>query len=402
MDTNSRFLLDLLSAYVKNGDKINIPDGLDWEKIYELSAIHCIQGIVYLMLDRLNINAEPKVFKRFEKDFFLISQKSIMQEIGMEKVIKALTDADIEHVLFKGYVLRNYYPVKETRTMGDIDFLINQKDRKKADEILKSIGFVYCQDESYALVWNYINKYVYLEVHTGIVYQMTFSGVDYGEYYKNVFDNTVLKKDKTYELNKEYHFVYLIVHLAKHFYHIGAGIRMFLDISIFVRYFENDLNWSYINRELCKLNLDKFALNVFFICNEFLGGNIPNVSNDIFGNDDLKVLEYILNIGVFGHNRSEDNLYSISFGTITADKKGIYAAISRLKVFFKLVFPTTSILAVGESKWRLPFAWIKRWYKIIFQKRGLLSSQLKGVFSESDEAKKHKIILEYLGLSERV
>lgn len=81
MDTNSRFLLDLLSAYVKNGDKINIPDGLDWEKIYELSAIHCIQGIVYLMLDRLNINAEPKVFKRFEKDFFLISQNPLCRKL---------------------------------------------------------------------------------------------------------------------------------------------------------------------------------------------------------------------------------------------------------------------------------------------------------------------------------
>ena len=399
MDNEKKFFLDILSAYVNESKKIEINSALNWTVIYELSAIHCVQGIIYTMLKKLNINIDGEVYKKFERDFLLTAQQSLRQEIGMAQVIDALNKAKIKHVLFKGFVLRDYYPIKETRTMGDVDFLVNIKDREQTDSILKSIGFKYCEDESYALVWNYINEYVYLEVHTSIAYQMTFSGVDYAKYFSNIFENLTLRNKYTYEIQKEYHFLYLLVHLAKHFYHIGAGVRMFLDLSVYSRHFENNINWDFVKQEINALKLSEFASKVFHICNNFLGGHIPILDNCSFDKNDYKAVEYILEIGVFGHNRDEDNFYNLSFGTALSDKKGFDLYISRIKMLFRLIFPTSdTVLSVGQPKWQLPFAWVRRWYKILFKNKRLLKSQLSGVFKSSNSAEIHAEMLRQLGL----
>ena len=201
----------------------------------------------------------------------------------------------------------------------------------------------------------------------------------------------------TYELKKEYHLIYILVHLAKHFYHIGAGIRMFLDVCLFTRYYKNDLDWEQIITELKKIKLYDFAINVFSICNHFLGADIPYGKE--FTESEYEILDYVLDIGVFGHNRENKNFYSISFGTSTAGKKGIRGFYNKICVFFKLVFPAASSqLAPGESKWKLPLAWVKRWIKIFTTNRHLLGKQLNGVFGENTEAVYHKKILGELGL----
>ena len=60
------------------------------------------------------------------------------------------------------------------------------------------------------------------EVHTSIIYQQLFLGVNYTEYFKNVLDNVDKIEENVYEMKKEYHFIYVLVHLAKHLYRTGS------------------------------------------------------------------------------------------------------------------------------------------------------------------------------------
>lgn len=396
MDNNCKYFLKILEAYIKGSDNLIINNDINWDKIYELAKINSLQGIIYTALNKLKIMPSGEAGERLSRDFLITSRCSLMQEIGMNQVIEILNAAQIPHILYKGFVIRDYYPVKETRTMGDIDFVIRPEDREKANELLIRNGFAFHKDESDNLVWNYLNKFIYLEMHTSLIHQMIFSEIDFAEYFQNPFEHSIHKNKYTYELQKEYHFIFLLVHLAKHFYHIGAGIRMFLDLSIFSNYFKEDMNWSWIFREIDNLKLTDFADKAFYICNNFLGANMPQ-KKGYKSALDFDVIEYILQIGVFGHNRKTDNMYEFTFGTMVSENAG--SLRSRLKLFMRLLFPSANtVLTSNEPKWHLPIVWAKRWHKILFQKRYLLSAQLKGVFCKSDEAVIHNYMLKRLGL----
>lgn len=45
-------------------------------------------------------------------------------------------------------------------------------------------------------------------------------------------------------LSREYHFCFLIYHIAKHLSSTGAGIRMFLDIAVFLRCYGKEFDWK--------------------------------------------------------------------------------------------------------------------------------------------------------------
>lgn len=50
----------------------------------------------------------------------------------------------IDHILFKGYVIKDYYPIPELRSYGGIDFVIRLEDREKSHQLMLSQVF---QDE---------------------------------------------------------------------------------------------------------------------------------------------------------------------------------------------------------------------------------------------------------------
>ena len=54
-------------------------------------------------------------------------------------MVQALDQAGVEHILMKGYVLREYYPVPELRTFGDIGIVIHPRDR--VHQLMLSMGY---------------------------------------------------------------------------------------------------------------------------------------------------------------------------------------------------------------------------------------------------------------------
>lgn len=60
----------------------------------------------------------------------------------MLKEVKTLLKAsEVPYIVFKGAVLKQSYPVPESRAMGDIDILIKECDRNKVKKLLTSNGF---------------------------------------------------------------------------------------------------------------------------------------------------------------------------------------------------------------------------------------------------------------------
>ena len=358
----------------------------------KLSQAHAVQAMIFFAISKFS--KKPIIYDELKKQFLLQTSISIQQEIQMEKVISYFNYNKMNHVLIKGYILRNFYPNKEARTSGDIDLLIENKDRMKCHKILLSLGYVYDNDKYINEVWTYKKNQTILEVHTKLVYRKLNTKFDYQKYCDKMVNNKKKIINYTYKLNDEDEFIYMIIHLAKHFYNAGVGIRMIIDIAVFINTHKS-LNFIYINTEIKKIKLEKFANTMFFICKKYFNTELECVALPL--EEEYKILEYILNYGVFGYDNK--NIIDISYHLNNEN---------RLLVLKNRLFPNFEAMSRFrwfryKSKLMLPYAWIKRWLLFLFKKnkKDELIYKFKATFKQGTDSKIHNNILESVGLNNR-
>jgi len=385
--------VSILSAFINKKD-ISVNDDVDLNKIYTLAKIHDVISIV-----EYKVNSE-----KYKKSPYFLAyvMNSLKKENAVNEIFKAFNENKLYHIIIKGHVLRDYYPVKELRTMGDADILVESSDINKANSIMLKLG--YKKNEVRFGQWSYNKDSISIELHESLVHEEMWNSFDYGQYFKSAFDNTVVRNGYTLELKKEYHFIFMIYHIAKHFESEGCGIRMIMDIAVFVKYFENKIDWEYIFKELYNIKLKKFAENIFYICKVWFDTSFPFKLRQIDENLFYEVSDYILSGGTFGFvNRSSGNKvirqgYANNNGNIET---------GRLKSMIQWIFPNDfkmrqlNLWYKDKSIVFLPVAWINRLILTLIKKRKSVVLKAIGVITQKDEAIKEYNLLYELGLYEK-
>lgn len=175
-------------------------------------------------------------------------------------------------MFFKDAQLRKLYPVPELRTMGDLDCLIRQKERAKAHQLMEQLG--YCCEIDSEPVWVYHRDGVVIEMHTQVAGGELGNGFDYQAYFSNAINHVVGQDGRLY-LEREYHFCYLICHIAKHLCSTGAGVRMIADIAAFLHQYRDQMNWKCVECMLQESHLWKTATAVYGLCQRWFGLEPP-------------------------------------------------------------------------------------------------------------------------------
>lgn len=400
MKYSFNIFIRLLLAYLEN-EKLNTDIFIDWNDIILLSRIHNVEGMIYVVLKNSQIGVPENVMTYLSKMFIATVRQSINQENELSRVIRKFQQEDIDIVLMKGIVTKRYFPNPELRTMGDIDLLIKESDREKSDYLLKEIGFAFDKRESGASVWNYTRGSVLFEVHTSIIYQQLFLGVNYTEYFKNVLDNVDKIEENVYEMKKEYHFIYVLVHLAKHLYRTGSGIRMVMDIVVLINEFYDKYDWDYIRNELEKIKLLEFSHNLIYICYKYFNCKVPDEYKKANDKNCKMLLDYIIKAGVFGqYNRDQ---YSIKYN-LNSNGENYDSLSYKVKNLFKIIFPSYETMSSwfgwfrGKPKWYLPIGWVRRWIINVYYKKYNILKKIKGATKVNNDAKEHNEIMERIGL----
>lgn len=149
MCTFEQAIVTLLTAFLNNQQKIVIPDGLNWNEFNKLVRINNISGIVGYMFLKANTNTIPaEIRKSYRIEFLTTASLSATREESMKSLIGLLSKNDIDHLLFKGYVVRDLYTVPELRTFGDIDFAIRLESRRECNDLMCRNGYRLCEDGS--------------------------------------------------------------------------------------------------------------------------------------------------------------------------------------------------------------------------------------------------------------
>lgn len=364
--------------------------------------MHTLQGIVYTVLKKQGdlITLPKEIRMHLTKSYKTTAMWTITQEYEIEQVLKSLRENNIVHVLFKGWQLREYYPIKELRTMGDIDILVKPEDRERAIACIEEADFVF--REGGAQVSNFRKKVVEIELHTDISAGMSFRGDECRKYFENAMEHTVAGDGEfTRYFQVDYHFIFLLFHLAKHFSYLGAGIRMFVDITIYINAFAEQMNWEYIEEELKKLHLYDFYENVLYLCRTWLGLQIhtDNLTMDpeLYG----KLCEYVFKGGIFGYAERDESTFRLRRG-VRADGKGSGTA-ARFRAWIGHLFPGKEYMAkylpaVEKHAYLLPAAWIMRGFVGIFRHKDTTLRNMMDYTGDVDKASRQQRLLREVGL----
>ena len=366
MEREYEYLLEILDAFLQNR-KPRDPENVNWENLVQLSQIHCVTGILGYMAMRHPICTDPQLQESLRHvcltTIALFTQRGEM----MKELIGKLERAGIPHILMKGYVIRDYYPVPELRTFGDIDFVIPAEHRQRCHEMMLADGFQLETD--WEPVFSYSRGTEFYEIHTDIMEVDVSEKADYRSYFRNMWQHAQPAEGCSYRFTPEYHFLYLLTHIAKHIHGAGAGARMYLDIAVFLQHFEGKLDWNYLRQELEALQLFRFCSVVLTAVERWFSIKAPirfdPVEQDVMD----RFQTFTMEAGVFGHFNRELGVNALKNAEQVQQP-------SRLTVLRRMVFPSAKQIDkrytyLQKHPWLLPAAWVHR----LVKNRGVLGDR---------------------------
>ena len=390
MTKEKDYLIELCKDFLNN-DNRTLDESIDYSMLFELSNAHNLSAVLFCVLK----NAPNRdviagdVFKKFEDDFYNAVFRYSLQGGVIEEISALFEENEIKHIFFKGSQLRDYYPVPQARVMGDVDILIANDGREKAKEILCKNGYELVN--SNGPVWDYTKNSVLTEMHTKIISGKVGSS-NAEEAFSDAIDNADFITSRG-TLDNSYHFAYLLTHIAHHFWFYGAGIKLILDLAVFLK--AQDINLDIVLEKMQNIGLENFSKVILSVCHKWFG-----VGRD-FGADTKTTEEFLASFGAFG-NMNRNKAAVVERKELEEGKK-----TSKAMTKLRLAFPPYSKLKnipyisfIDGKPYLTPAAWAYRFYYNYKNRRDFVFRTTKSIGSEETAklAKKELDYFEEIGL----
>lgn len=322
----TEYFIYLLACHLNAED----PKGekrMDWQQIYNLAEKNNLTAIIAYEIKRLPDDCRPggTIGAWFNESYENTVHSFRPNLQSLAGFINALTDAGIAHVLYKGVVLRNYYPFPELRVGIDTDVVLRPADYIHAIEALKKRGFIEKSIESNSATLQF-EKDVF-ELHT----ELESINIQSKIYFATPFDDISDSSGYTYKLKPVYHLLYLVSHIAHHLQTGHASIKMIMDIDALVRRYP-DININDFLMLSDNIKIGKTAETLLAFSKKIF--NTPIVLNFTFEDEDTLPLFndfiYAFTTGkVFGS--SDENEENAGKRNTLDFVKNIFSKISKSK-----------------------------------------------------------------------
>ncbi len=360
MKDGGRELLTLLRAFVEERVLTETEaEGLDrmLPQVIELAKLHNVMGIwAYKIREFLT---QKESCTREEQDVLEVAQRvyhrtisrSVLREAGYLRLAEEAEKRGIDQLAFKGIGVKDLYPVPELRTFGDIDLAVRKEQRAQHHAMMEELGYTATAD--FEPVYTYQREQEIYEVHTSVMSVNITDRADYIGYFGKLWEYAREKSPHRWEFTPEYHFVYLLSHIAKHIYSSGAGIRMYLDLAFYIQRLGNTMDWERVQKEMETLALSRFFALTMDGIRRWFGVTppieLPAVEDGLFA----RFEDFTLAGGIFG------------FAGKTEGEELVRKQTSRKKAIRESFFPPgKSIRArytyLQKCPWLLPVAWADR------------------------------------------
>lgn len=377
------FLLDTLKNHLSSLTS-DAPENMNWQKLFDLSVQHQVSGIVYAQCKN----------PLFQHAYYAAIASYLKRKEALMLLQKTLRENDINFFMVKGPVIAEYYPVPALRTMGDVDVVVHPEDRKRVREILCELGFR-AQGTLGIYEWHFHYGNLLFELHDHLVYDQKVSKEKHKEFYNDCWQYV-----NNGEINPSFHFLFLVLHLRKHFINMGVGFRQFMDVAVMER---EDLNWPWIEKKLRELELWAFAEKVFAL-NEVWFGIAPPLRIEPLEQSFIEeATELILLNGVFGFDNKE-NKHNIAVNIVKSEGSTFTVRLGH--VLHDVFYPYSDMILMPQysylknRKLLLPIAWVHRAVRAVYLKRAdkTMRTIMQQAFISNDVVEQRSKVLEKWGL----
>ena len=378
----------------------------DWDAIYLLSRTHNVLPIIYhgiSMLPGQSVPPEP-LLSELKEYAFRLSIRQLQSYEALRTVLDAFKAHNIEVAVFKGILLAKLYRSAFSRVSCDSDLLIDPLDYAGAEAILLELGYTYEKSSSADNVKSFVSDALSLDLHTRLW------GDAYGRHNDVAGQMNLDALEKRIKVNfmgmeiptfgYEEHFIFLLIHLTKHFVVKGAGIRHFLDISLYYNAYMQYINLQHLWNSITELGFKNLCLHIFKICIDYLGMDPQIMENQPFEPDAPvfnKLLTDVMDAGVFGNAQERAVANDVL-------RQSYYVGISnKSRGWLRLHFLFPSPYALS-TKYRYakkcpvltPVAWVHRLFSFLMHR--VFQKEKMNISATIDMADKRMSLLSDLNL----
>lgn len=305
--------------------------------------------------------------------------KQISYDLLSEQLSKRFSENKIRHIFLKGSQLQKFYPKNVIRTSNDIDIYVSEVQFELAKKAMLAENFTIKSENKNKGEFGFSKEpRYYVELHTNLE--------GYSDKQKAILlklaDNAENIKGEQYALTDSDCYIYTLFHLYKHFVNSGVGVRMFLDVYLIKN--NGNIDFDYVQPILKKLEIDGFAKVVDEIALVLFEGK--KESDDI-----RKVVEFVLDSGIFGKRYNTLHLSEINIGTQHLTKA------QRFKMNYGLGFHSMKkrYPILKKLPFLYPFSFIHRFFYGLVHKRDVLKGAVETKKSiSSDKVDEYKEIFE--------
>jgi hypothetical protein len=227
------------------------------------------------------------------------------------ELIERLQEAEIRALLLKGQGIGQCYERPLWRTCGDVDLFLNEEDYAKAKELLlPNASSVEEEHKKKKHLGMTIDGWV-VELHGSLRCGLS-KGIDMGldELQKSIFYGGTVRSwtnggTQVFLPRADEDAIYVFTHILEHFYKGGIGLRQICDWCRLLYTYKETLNHRLLESRIEKMGLMTEWKTFAALAVNTLG--MPKKAMPLYeekyNKKSEKLLDFILEVGNFGHNR---------------------------------------------------------------------------------------------------
>lgn len=364
-DQQAENFIAILRTACKNGQReLHNPD---WEELAKMARSQMLTALFYTGATQYKEFQEAPAQQRIklqQETIVSVAQQARRTQIFLQ-LYQELLNAGLRPLVLKGIICRNLYgDLADYRPSSDEDLYLPPGDVEKCRQVLAENGWylisheasMEVKEELQEIAFNNPNYSLPLELHPSLFGTENPSYSVYNQYFRDVERravSVVVQGSPLYTMGFTDHYLYLFLHLAKHFSGSGVGIRQIIDMMQFARSYGDQIDWQEIKKGVQALTSPGLYADVVAI-GQKLGFEAEQLFVPV--QPDL-LLKDSIEGGIYGYHREGGGSGSVL--TLAALYPTWWGR------FRRLIFPSPRQLLTGrpwleKRPWLLPIVWGQR------------------------------------------
>lgn len=334
-DTNEAFFALLRAGLweVSNDNLNHNADSfkaVDWQKVFLLAQEQSVQGLVlqglewFIEYGIINKAHVPQtLLLQWIGEVQMIEQQNKAMNEFVAQLIERLRKEDVYVILVKGQGIAQCYEKPLWRASGDVDLLVSGSAFEKAQDYLLSIGERTELDKEY-------KKHSEIQVGT---WDVELHGTMRGEVKRSI-DCVIdeVQNDIFYGGNvrswqngrttvflpaPDEDVILVFTHILQHFFREGVGVRQICDWCRLMWTYKDSLNHGLLESRIRKAGIVSEWKAFAALAVDWLGMPVEAMplydSSRKWRRKEGRIIDYVLEVGNFGHNRDLEYKRTSSF-----------------------------------------------------------------------------------------